>query len=228
MARYPCPITSEYLRILHKHIEASGWHLYDDLHSDFDELQELCEENRPKLVALVQRGFYVVEVLYHVFLPQVSVPRVSPESLRKGSVKAARPTLEELEEGTGVMEEMATWRFSRSHTGLTELITKVRELNEETEVEDIALELDGRVAPAVRSMRANMVTPWREMLSHVEKLAELVRRQLSPEGKILWPSVGSRFALACLSSNQEMSECMNYARTLLAINQENAITPWSQ
>lgn len=226
MAQVPCALTREYLKTLLKYVGEVGWYLYDDLKSDFEELQELAEENRPHLTALKLRGFYAVEVLYHQVLPKLALPRAPSKNLRKG-VRAAIPSLDGLIEGGQKMEEYHTWRFPRSYEGLTALITVMRELMEDTEVEDIALQLDGRILPAVRSMRADLNTPWKEVLVCTEKLAEDLRRQLSPEGTALWPAIGARFASACLAANEEMSDCLVYARRLLAINQENAITPWN-
>jgi len=231
MAQIPCPITDQYLAVLTGYMEEAGWHVYSDLQDDLGELTERAKENHPNLTALRLRGFYVVEVLYHLVLPRTSVPRTPTETLRGYKpIKKSFASLESLAEGGRTIQDISSWRFERSVEGLDSLLEHLKELREDTEVEDISVDLDGRIAPAVRSMRGGMVEPWHKALNSTEKVASEMRRLLSPVDATSsrWTALGRTFAMGCIDTSEEMDACLDYARTILAITQGMTVSPWNQ
>ena len=230
MAQIPCPVADQYLAVLTGYMEEAGWHLYNDLVDDFTEVVERAKENHPNLLSLRLRGFYLVEVLYHSILPRTSIPRTPSDKLRtRPPEKAGMASLDTLAEGGQTIQMIESWRYPRSTEGLNELLENLQGLREDTEVEDIALDLDGRVAPAVRSMRGGMVEPWHKALNATEKAATELRRLLVPTdvNSSRWTAMGRYFAEGCLDTSEEMEECLKHARRILSTTPDTPVSPWT-
>ena len=227
MAYEHCPITAQLVLELTKRLSSSS--LYDDLVEEAEEVQGLAENSHPDDHELALRAFYLLEVMYHVLIPKVVVPRLEEASgvspLKR--TKRAPTTLDALADAHSIVEQVQNWRFPRSREGITSLIEQVQELSDDTEVEDYALALDGSVTPELRNLRHTQVLPMHSILGHVMAFARELRKALNPDSEVGWTLFASLFGSAWNTANQDESELLKHAARLTRINNRTVLYPWN-
>ena len=228
MAQEPCLITAQLVAELAVHLTGRKSYLYDDLVESIDEVRELAANSYPDQDALALRAFYLLEVMYHVLIPTVVIPRIdNPNGFTKQRAPTKVSTLKSMADAGEMMEHVQNWRFPRSREGVTELMKCLQEMSDETEVDDYALALDGSVTPELRNLRYTQAMPLHSLLGHTMNFARELRKALNPSGQVAWSYFGSSFTSAWLTANQDESELLEHASRLVRIYSENALAPWS-
>lgn len=226
MAQERCLITHQLVTELRASLDNKA--LYDDLLEELEEVQELANNSHPDRAALTLRAFYLLEVMYHVLIPGVVIPRLdNPRGLEKVGRTARTTTLGAMAEASDAMESVKSWRFPRSREGLTELMNRLKSMGEDTEVDDYALAMDGSVTPELRNLRYTQARPLHSLLGHTMNFARELRKALNHESQVAWPYFGSAFTSAWLTSNQDESDLVAQAFRLVRIYTNTALSPWN-
>jgi hypothetical protein len=226
MAFEHCPITTQLILELVKRLDGSS--LYDDLVEEIEEVQELAEGSKPDESALALRAFYLLEVMYHVLLPKMVIPRLdNPRGLEKVGRASRTTTLNAMADANEFVQQVQQWRFARSREGLTELLKLLQEVSDDTEVDDYALALDGSVTPELRNLRHTQALPLHGVLLLALQFATTLRKALNPNNQTGWRYFGTCFTSAWLVANQDESELLEHASRLPRIYTNTAMTPWN-
>jgi hypothetical protein len=226
MVQERCLITHQLVTELRARLDNKA--VYDDLLEELEEVQELANNSHPARDVLTLRAFYLLEVMYHKLIPTAVVPRLdNPRGLQKVGAAARTTTLSAMADAGEMMADIQNWRFPRSREGLTELMRRLREMADETEVEDYALALDGRVDPSLRDLRHTQARPLHSLLGHTMNFARELRKALNYESQVAWPYFGSAFTSAWLTANQDESDLIAHAFRLVRIYTNTALSPWN-
>lgn len=208
----PCSLTVHFLEKARHDVEdARTFQLYEDLIPGYEDLLTQAHVDSPTPAARRLRGFYCLEVLYHLHLPRVMM--VNPIMMEEGFSMVFR---------RGV---------PRTREGLNTLLEAVESLNKFVVVGATELDMVGVkenvTRPDASSLRRGSMGQIALIASYVERIATRVRASLIKE-EVDLGAVGLIFAEALVAVKETPTQCLHYGRTLLNISEETGISPWDK
>lgn len=184
--------------------------LYEDMFPLFEELLQLASVSSPTPASVRLRAFYCLEILYGLWMPVVM---------------ADIPSL-----ASGNCYTLLLRGFSRTHEGLEQVSSTLRELQRHLVVTTTEYSMIGAKVKSTRpdasSMRRSKMELLIVMVKVVEKVVKIIKAQLSVDipnlaevGRILGESVYFDFST---------TQHLQFAKNLLNISEETGIPTWKQ
>ena len=199
-----CPITKCCFDVINTHCFSPGrQQLFEDVRDRWSELETRISTHTPKVTTKRLRGFYSIEVMYHLLLPSLYFPLG----------------------GVGYRSRFLQSRFARDHAGLGELIALCAQAERELTIEHGELELDGSKANTFIQSRRLHVT--RGALAHCERAARLLRPMLRGTTQSMG-AIGAYLGEVILCADSaNLDVPLHYLNTMLDVSIHNPVSPWT-
>jgi len=213
----PCPITTKFLEGLR---ETARSQQAEDLYGEIEELCSAAEDCVVSRPVLLLRGFYVVEVFYHVILPFMAgrtvLPRARPSKVSVATIAAAGK----------LSESLRALRYQRSREGLSLLLARLEPLNGDIELECYASNLETRIDVGIRNLRSAYFVKWREVHAHCLAAIGDLRSSLG-SADVSWASFGAHLSAGFAKGDCAVDDALPHVQALLDTNLTVEVAPWS-
>ena len=199
-----CPVADGAYKVVHEtYFGGSRRFLYEDLEPEWKKLGVRLKADAPKVSTKRLRGFYCIEVMYHLLFPSLELP-------------------DELVE---LREQFLTSRFNRDHAGLGDVIQLCRKTYSGITIAKGEMQLSCQPNNLFEHMTERMDMP-RAVSTACEKAARALRPALrGPTNRI--GTVGRIFGEALVVTHTNPETSMRYLHTMLDVSIHNPVSPWS-
>ena len=199
-----CPVADGTYKVVHEACFGGNRRfLYEDLEPEWKALGVRIKADAPKVSTKRLRGFYCIEVMYHLLFPSLELPT----------------------ELVGLREQFLTSRFQRDYAGLGEVIHMCRKTYSGITIAKGEMQLSRSPNNLFEHMTERMDIP-RAVSAACEQAARALRPMLrGPTNRI--GTVGRLFGEALTFAHNKPETAMRYLHTMLDVSIHNPVSPWS-
>lgn len=199
-----CPVADGAYKAVHEFtFGGSRRFLFEDIEADWKKLGVRIKADAPKVTTKRLRGFYCIEVIYHLIFPSLELP-VGLVNLR---------------------ERFLNSRFDRDHAGLGEVIELCQSTYVGITVEQGEMELSNNFNNLFEHVTTRMEIP-RAVAENCEKSARILRPILrGPTNRI--GMIGRLFGEVMVFGDFKIEGVMRYLHTMLDVSIHNPVSPWT-